>query len=391
LIHALGEPLKTSFRFFLFQILTLALIGGCQQQVSYRYLSGEGRCANGKQDPDEFGVDCGGVCPESCKDVRYLEGEIFGRLSLDTRYDYILTGPLIVRDQGALELPSGTHLKVQADAGAYIAVVQGGLFFAWGTVENPVTISSNAPEPNAGDWGGIIFCGQAPIGDNDRKLSPIGNYYYGGDQTNDVSGYLRYLKIQHAGAAYDDFQNFSAIGMYGVGRYTVMDHVWIDDVLYNGIEIVGGTIGFEEIFVQYAQENALSITSNWAGLGSRLYLHQSGANGILVQDTLEPFSTTSSSTLQNVSIIHASESGLRFSSRLGHTFFDKFIIADVPTGILFLSETEEAFPFQAHNFYFQNIGRVSNNEVFNTQFNGLDVPPFSNGSALPEWLSHWSN
>jgi hypothetical protein len=70
LIHALGEPLKTSFRFLLFQILTLALIGGCQQQVSYRYLSGEGRCANGKQDPDEFGVDCGGVCPESCKDVR---------------------------------------------------------------------------------------------------------------------------------------------------------------------------------------------------------------------------------------------------------------------------------------------------------------------------------
>lgn len=30
---------------------------GCQEKVEYTYLTGEGRCANGKQDPDEFGVE----------------------------------------------------------------------------------------------------------------------------------------------------------------------------------------------------------------------------------------------------------------------------------------------------------------------------------------------
>ena len=30
---------------------------GCQQKVEYTYITGGGRSANGKQDPDEFGVD----------------------------------------------------------------------------------------------------------------------------------------------------------------------------------------------------------------------------------------------------------------------------------------------------------------------------------------------
>ena len=58
------------------------------------------RCENGIQDPDEYGVDCGGAC-NPCENTRYLEGEIFRRLSLDRRYTYILTGPLVIRDQEA--------------------------------------------------------------------------------------------------------------------------------------------------------------------------------------------------------------------------------------------------------------------------------------------------
>ena len=63
----------------------------CQQNVEYTYITGGGRCANGKQDPDEFGVDCGGACSRSCENLRYLEGEIFGRMYLEKRFDYVLT------------------------------------------------------------------------------------------------------------------------------------------------------------------------------------------------------------------------------------------------------------------------------------------------------------
>ncbi len=366
-------------------------LSGCQNKIDYLYLYGEGRCANGKQDPDEFGVDCGGACPNDCQDVRYLEGEIFGRLSLDTRYTYILTGPLIVRDQGSLEFPAGTHLKVQAQSGAYIAVAQGGLFFAWGTEQDPVTISSNAAEPQAGDWGGIIFCGKAPIDTSTRKLSPIGNYYYGGDEPNDVSGYMRYLKIQHAGAVYKDTLHFSGLTLYGVGQSTVMDHVWVTDVLHNGIEIYGGTVGFEDVVVQATEQNGLSLTANWIGHGKRLFLHQIGANGIHIQAPEDPLSESSAFSLTDVSVVNASSSGIKVASLVSNSSFNRVFLTGLPTGILFAEDAPYTYPSLWTNFYLENIPILSNNPEFNTGFQVLDTPPFANANSLPSWLDGWND
>lgn len=385
------QKLKERSTLFYFNSLFLLLFVcfhlACQNKQDYVYLTGEGRCANGKQDPDEFGVDCGGACPNDCQDVRYLEGEIFGRLSLDTRYDYILTGPLVVRDQASLEFPSGTHLKVQADAGAYIAVAQGGLLFVWGTADNPVTISSNSPEPGAGDWGGIIFCGQAPLEDNSRQLSPLGNFYYGGNNTNDSSGYLRYLKVQHAGAAYDETLSYSALNFYGAGRSTVVNHLWVDNVLHQGIAITGGNIEMEDVVVTAAQQNALSLSSNWDGRGNRLYLHDSGVNGLLFQDSFTSPTVTSSFSLSNVSIYNASNSGIKFMSTAIQASFDRFILSNLPTAFQF----EANFPFQWSDFYLENVPVISNDEDFNRQFQALSTPPFSNGDQLPDWVNHWED
>lgn len=375
--------------FFLFFLLATLL--GCQQKIEYTYLTGEGRCANGKQDPDEFGVDCGGACGRDCENLRYLEGEIFGRLSLDTRYDYVLTGPLIVRDQASLEFPAGTHLKVQAGVGAYIAVVQGGLIFTWGTAENPVTISSNAPEPSAGDWGGIILCGQAPLESSERKFTAVGNYYYGGDNVNDGSGYLRYLKIEHAGAVYNENYNFSALSLYGTGRFTPMNHVWIDDVLHNGIEIYGGNIAFEQVVVTRAQENALKIITNWAGQGEQVYLHQSGNIGVLVEDPFLATTSNSSFSLSQFSVVNASRAAIGINSRLSSAIFDRFYWSEIPLGVDFLTTFSAASSFQWRNIKLQNVNRISNDLEFNEQFQGIDTLPFEQADQLPSWLRIWED
>jgi len=374
-----------------FFVFLLATILGCQQKIEYTYLTGEGRCANGKQDPDEFGVDCGGACGRDCENLRYLEGEIFGRLSLDTRYDYVLTGPLIVRDQASLEFPAGTHLKVQAGVGAYIAVVQGGLIFTWGTAENPVTISSNAPVPSAGDWGGIILCGQAPLESSERKFTAVGNYYYGGDNVNDGSGYLRYLKIEHAGAVYNENYNFSALSLYGTGRFTPMNHVWIDDVLHNGIEIYGGNIAFEQVVVTRAQENALKIITNWAGQGEQIYLHQSGNNGVLVEDPLLATTSNSSFSLSQFSIVNASRAAMGITSRLSSATFDRSYWSETPLGVDFSTTFSAASSFQWQNIKLQNVQRISNDIEFNEQFEGIDALPFTQADQLPSWLRIWED
>lgn len=79
----LSVSLSIFYRYFL--ILFLGTLIGCQQNVEYTYITGGGRCANGKQDPDEFGVDCGGACSQSCENLRYLEGEIFAKRILSKK------------------------------------------------------------------------------------------------------------------------------------------------------------------------------------------------------------------------------------------------------------------------------------------------------------------
>ena len=384
----LSVSLSFFYRYFLFVLI--ATLIGCQEKVEYTYLTGEGRCANGKQDPDEFGVDCGGACSRECENLRYLEGEIYGRLYLEKRFDYVLTGPLIVRDQASLEFPAGTHLKVQAGVGAYIAVVQGGSIFSWGKPDNPVTISSNAPEPSAGDWGGIIICGQAPLESAERKFTPIGNYYYGGNNPNDGSGFLRYLKIEHAGAAYNEQFNFSALSLYGTGRLTPIQNVWVDNILFDGIEISGGNINLDSIVVTRAQQNALLITSNWGGHAEHLFLHQSGNNAIQVQDPVLASTTSSSFTLSKVSILDASTAAIGITSQLLTTNFDRFLLSNTPLGFDFSTSFLEA-SFQWDNISLQNVSAVSNDPTFNAQFSGITVLPFENANQLPAWLNSWNN
>ena len=70
----------------------------CSNRLGYRTVQGSARCENGVQDPDEYGVDWDGAS-NSCPDLRTLEGEIFRRYPLDARFNYLITGPLIIRDQ----------------------------------------------------------------------------------------------------------------------------------------------------------------------------------------------------------------------------------------------------------------------------------------------------
>lgn len=368
-----------------FAFLLAGLLFSCGQDNNYRYLMGNSRCENGIQDPDEFGLDCGGSCSRECLNVRYLNGELFRRLSLESRYEYILTGPLIIRDGASLELPPGTHLKVQAGVGAYIAVAQGGYLFAWGNEQSPVTISSNAPQPEAGDWGGIIFCGKAPLASNETELSPLGYYFYGGNDMIDSSGYLRYLKIEHTGAAYDDENAFNALTFYGVGSYTSIDHVWINNTNEGGVAIVGGTVNMNDMVVTEVEKNAFQIEASWKGNGSRWYAQNIGQNGIF----LNANNSSASFTLENSSIIDAGENGIYFEQMPLNGAFRGAYMKNVPLGVFFEFTPTAEQPFDYERFFFQNMNEPSNSALFNSGFLNHPTTPFENASSLPHWTSLW--
>lgn len=374
---------------FLLSFLFVLCCVGCADRPSYPTLQGTERCENGLQDPDEYGVDCGWSCLNSCPDLRTLEGEIFRRYPLDARFNYLITGPLIIRDQGELILQPGMNIKVQANVGAYIAVVQGGSILAYGNENNPITISSNAAEPRPGDWGGIIVCGKAPIGEESLQLSPLGYYFYGGDVSDDTSGYLRYLKIEHAGASYDEIQNFNALTLYGVGAYTSIQNLWINESLHNGLVVKGGTFSMDEVLITQSGETGAVFSSDWAGQWNGLYIHHSEDTGLKFP-IANPQTHSESLFQRRTSIVTADEKGISVLSPLSLQQFEQLYIAQTPLGIEFTSFSG-AESNQSFVFHFETVDRFSNEEAFNSWFQNSAVLPFENADALPHWTSRWED
>ena len=369
-------------------LLAISLMVACTKDPNYPAYAGLSRCENGVQDPDEYGVDCGGSCRNSCENTRYLEGEIFRRISLDIRYNYIVTGPLIIRDGGSLELPAGTQLGVRPGVGAYIAVTQGGNLFVWGTSSQPVSISSIAPNPQPGDWGGVIICGLAPLEDQSTKRSPLGDYFYGGNRTNDTSGYLRYLKIEHAGDTQEDGKHFNGLSLYGVGAYTQIDYVWIDGVAHNGIGVDGGNVALEHILVRNGGGNGIDLLSNWQGYADDLHLANNALSGLRISDVEETVAYTSSFTLSNVAVLDNSSTGLDLRLMQTEAQLSQFYVKGHPLG-LHLDENS-ATNGLINSFYFIDNDVLSNSPAFNAVHQNIVTPPFDLPNGLPSWVSGWN-
>jgi hypothetical protein len=66
----------------------------------------------------------------------------------------------------------------------------------------------------AGDWGGVVICGKAPInrinGGTGTAQSEVADLTYGGT-INDNSGSIKYLRIEYAGAAFNSEKEFNGL------------------------------------------------------------------------------------------------------------------------------------------------------------------------------------
>lgn len=362
----------------------------CSKPPIYSNNEVKGICGNGVQDRGEFGIDCGGTCPDICTTVRYLEGEIFSRIALSPYYQYIVTGPLIIRDKASIEILAGTQIKIEPNVGAYIAITQGAQMFAWGTKENPIRISSNALEPKAADWGGIIFCGQDSLLDAENKLSDLGFYYFGGDKPFDSSGYLNYLKIEHAGANYNDSLQFNALSFYGVGSYTNVNNVWIENSAANGIAIEGGSLNLTDIYVNTIGKDGLVIKDGWRGNGEFWTIHQTDRNGLLIDDYLDvdpskrnPFS------LSNITIIDAQNYGLYFSRFKGGAAIDSIVIRNSTIGFGLSDNKFSDLNLILSNISSFNNGLFSDNLFFHNLSASIEVNSDLETIQIPDWVVSW--
>ncbi len=219
--------------------------------------------------------------PENLDNTDDLEigGTLSEDLTLDTDTEYKLTSALIIPKGLTLTINPGVIIKAIAGADVYIAILQGGTIIAEGTSTNPIVLTSGSATPNAGDWGGLILLGKAPInsvsGGDATSTSEIGGLPYGGSTADDNSGIIKYLRVEYSGGAADASSENNGFSFYGVGSGTNIEYIQAFEGKDDGVEFFGGTVNASFISVIGAQDDSVDWTEGFTGTLTNVYVEHS--------------------------------------------------------------------------------------------------------------------
>lgn len=259
-----------------------------------------------------------------------LSGNLTSDLRLVAGTDYNLTGALFVKSGATLTIDAGVTVNALAGGtDVYILVERGGKIIADGTAAAPIKFTSNASSPQAGDWGGLIINGNAPLsrqnGSASNAATEVNNtIFFGGDNAGDNSGIIDYVILEYTGARIDDEAEHNGLTLNGVGNGTTISNIAILNGDDDAIEFFGGTVNASNILVVNAKDDMFDFTQGYAGTCTNLYgVRENGfvavtsdPRGIEADGNLDGNSPTdinqSMFTVHKVTIIN-NASGVNFS------------------------------------------------------------------------------
>ncbi|NLP57262.1 multidrug transporter [Lutibacter sp. B1] len=204
-----------------------------------------------------------------------LVGSQTSDLTLEAKNEYTVKGPFIMEQGTTLTIEEGTTIKaLAAGSDVYIAIAQGAKIIAEGTKDKPIIMTSNSTTPKAGDWGGLIILGKAPINSvaEGTATSEIGQLPYGGTDATDNSGTIRYVRVQYSGGKADGQSENNGFSFYGVGNGTTVEYIQMFEGLDDGVEFFGGTVNVNYVSVVNAGDDSIDWTEGYSGTITNAYV-----------------------------------------------------------------------------------------------------------------------
>ena len=220
--------------------------------------------------------DENGTTPPPAPSVENLGGIVTENMTLTANTEYKLTSQLQVKAPAVLTIEEGVKITAaDSEDPIYILIEQGAKINAVGTVENPIVMT--AENKTAGGWGGLHICGYAPTNAG-SGFSEIGNAAYGGNDANDNSGVLKYIRLEYTGFALDDEHESNGISFYGVGAGTQVSYVQTYVGADDGLEFFGGTVNVDHCVVVDCTDDSFDCTEGWSGTATNLVAYQTDAS-----------------------------------------------------------------------------------------------------------------
>jgi hypothetical protein len=254
-------------------------------------------------------------------DVCTVTGPIVENVTFTADKKWLLKGGVFVGDDAdpaaspaTLTIEPGTTVFGDTSTLSFLLVTRGSRLVADGTAEAPIVFTSakEAGRRARGDWGGIVVNGRAPVngcaGDPCTLLGEAGTGTYGGDDPDDDSGVLRFVRVEFGGALIDAENELNAFGFQGVGRGTVIDHVQAHRVADDCIEFFGGTADASHVVCTGVGDDNLDWTFGWSGRLQLLVAQQyddAGGNGIEADNNEGGFdlAPVSEPTIANITLV----------------------------------------------------------------------------------------
>ena len=220
-----------------------------------------------------------GKDPVADPDDYTLGGRLTEDLTLKQGETYMLESSLQVVAPATLTIEPGVTIIADESAGSdniiYILIEQGARIMAEGTASEPIVMTSENKEPGA--WGGLHICGKAHTNAEGETTSEIGNAPYGGNEDNDDSGVLKYIRIEYSGLALDSEHEANGISLYGVGAGTQISYIYVVDGSDDGIEFFGGSADIDHCVVENCTDDSYDWTEGWDGSAEYIIAYQSVA------------------------------------------------------------------------------------------------------------------
>jgi hypothetical protein len=213
------------------------------------------------------------------KPVIVVTGRVAGTETWTNANYYVLRGAVFVQDGAVLNIQPGTRVIGEAGSVGTLIVQRGGRLNAIGTREQPIVFTSDQAVGSRarGDWGGIIINGRAPVNiPGGEGVGEADTGIYGGNQPNDNSGTMRYVRVEFAGVEFSPDNELNGIAFQGVGNGGSYEYIQIHMNKDDGLEWFGGTADIKHAVVSNAADDSFDWTFGWVGRAQFIAVHQRG-------------------------------------------------------------------------------------------------------------------
>lgn len=251
-------------------------------------------------------------------------------LALSTGNAYVLEGDVRIgadnNQSSTLTIDPG--VTVYGAPGAYLVVMRGSKIFANGTKGKPVVFTSlQRDNLRPGLWSGIVLNGNARI-NNCKAGEPICESIsegiknnppkFGGNDDNDSSGSLKYVRVEYAGYELAKDNELNGITFNGVGSGTEADYLQVHRSADDGIEFFGGNVNLKHVLLTDNDDDGFDWDMGYRGKAQFVFIElETGtedSRGIEADNLKSPMDAQprSNPVLSNITIVARSANARLF-------------------------------------------------------------------------------